>query len=80
MMLATIVDTNALWQTVVGAAAAGIGTIVVFSLAILGVARFADASRDGKGGEATLFGALAIAGLLLTGAAIVVGVVVMTSK
>jgi hypothetical protein len=79
-MLATIVDTNALWETVVGAAVAGIGTIVVFSLAILGVARFADASRDGKGAEATLFGALAITGLLLTGAAIVVGVVVMTSK
>jgi hypothetical protein len=79
-MLATIVDTNALWQTVLGAAIAGIGTIVVFSLAILGVARFSDASRDGRGGEATLFGALALAGLVLTAAAIVIGVVVMTSK
>lgn len=80
MTLATIVDTNALWQTVVGAAVAGIGTILVFSLAILGVARFSEATRDGRGVEATLFAVLAIAGLLLTGAAVVVGVVVMTAK
>jgi hypothetical protein len=79
-MLATIVDTDALWQTVLGAAVAGIGTILVFSLAILGIARFAEANREGRGAEATVFGTLAIAGLVLTAAAVVVGVIVMTSK
>lgn len=79
-MLATIVDTNALWQTVVGAAAAGVGTIVVFSLAILGAARFGEASREGRGAQATVFGLLAIAGVLLTASAVVIGVVVMSSK
>ena len=38
-MIATIVDTSALWQTVVAAFLAGVGTTLVFSLAILGMAR-----------------------------------------
>jgi hypothetical protein len=79
-MLATIVDTEALWETVVGAAAAGIGTTFVFSLGILGVARFAELNREGRTFEAAFFGALALLGLLATAAAVVFGVIVMTSK
>ncbi len=79
-MLATVVDTSALWQTIVGAFVAGVGTTLVFSLAILGAARFADASRDGRGLQAAVFGALAVLGLLATAAAIVFGIIVMTSK
>ena len=78
--LATIVDTKALWQTIAAAFIAGVGTTIVFSLAILGAARFSDSSREGKGGQAALFGTLAIVGLLATLAAVVVGVVVMTTK
>ena len=79
-MLATVVDTSALWQTVVAAIVAGVGTTFVFSLAILGVARFADASRDGRAVEAALFAALAVLALLATAAAIAIGVIVMTTK
>jgi hypothetical protein len=79
-VIATIVDTDALWETVVGATVAGIGTTFVFSLAILGAARFTEANRDGRTLEAGLFGALAVLGLAATGAAIVIGVIVMTSK
>jgi hypothetical protein len=79
-VIATIVDVDALWETVLGATVAGIGTTFVFSLAILGAARFAQANRDGKALEAGLYGALALIGLAATGAAIVIGVVVMTSK
>ena len=78
--LATVVDTKALWQTVAAAFVAGVGTTIVFSLAILGAARFSEASREGKGGHAIAFGALAILGLLATIAAVVVGVIVMTTK
>ena len=46
-MLATIVDTEALLKTVVAAFVAGVGMTLIFSLAILGVARFAELSRDG---------------------------------
>ena len=47
-MIATIVDTKALWQTVVAAFVAGVGTTFVFSLAILGATRFAEANREGR--------------------------------
>ena len=79
-MLATIVDTKDLWQTIVGAIVAGLGTTFVFSIGILGAARFAEANRQGRGLEAGLYGALAVVGLAATGAAIVIGVIVMSSK
>lgn len=79
-MIATVVDTKALWETIVAAFIAGVGTTFVFSLAILGVARFSEASRDGRSVEAAAFGALAVIGLLATGTAVVAGVIVMTTK
>lgn len=79
-MLATIVDTSALWQTIAAALAAGVGVTLVFSLAILGAARFADFSRDGRPLAASAFGALAVVALLAAAAAIVVAVIVMTQK
>jgi hypothetical protein len=79
-VIATIVDTTALWQTIVAAFVAGVGTTVVVSLAILGAVRFADANRDGKVVQAAIFGALALAGALATVGAAVVAVIVMTSK
>jgi hypothetical protein len=80
IVLATIVDTKALWQTVVAASIAGIGATFLFSLGILGVARFVDASRDGRRGAAALSAALAVLAMLGVAAAIVVGVIVMTTK
>jgi hypothetical protein len=79
-LLATIVDTDALWQTVVASFAAGVGTVLVFSIAILGIARFADANREGRGGEALIFAALAVLGFAATIAAVTAGVIVMTTK
>ncbi len=79
-MLATVVDTEALWQTVAAALVAGAGTTLLFSVAILGAARSGEASRDGRPIEAAGFAVLAVLGLLATAAAIVIGVVVMTAK
>jgi hypothetical protein len=78
--MATIVDTDALWQTVVASFAAGVGTTLVFALAILGAARFDEATRDGDVGRSVAFAALAVLALLATGAAVVFGVIVMSSK
>lgn len=80
MIAGSVVDTSALWQTIVAALLAGVGTTVVFSVAILGVAKFSDASRDGRSFQAAGFGALAGGSLLATVAAIVFGVIVMTTK
>jgi hypothetical protein len=77
--IATVVDTEALWQTIVAAFVAGITVTVAFSLAILGIARFVEASRDGRSAAAIGFGVLTAAGLLVTAGAIVAGLVVMAS-
>jgi hypothetical protein len=79
-VLATVVDIDALWQTIVYALGAAVGVTLVFAIAIRGAARYVDYSRDGRMLAARLSGALAIAGLLATIAAIVVGVIVMSSK
>ena len=55
-MIATIVDTKALWETVVAAFVAGVGTTIVFSLAILGATRFARGEPRGPVAHAALFG------------------------
>ena len=80
MILATVVDTEALWQTVVAAFVAGVGVTTIFSVAILGFARSAEATRNGRSGEAFFFGMLAAVGLLATAAAVVLAVIVMTTK
>ena len=79
-MLATVVDTEALWRTVAAAFVAGVGTTFVFSIAILGAARVSEAQRNGRGGEAAAFAVVAVLGFLATMAAVVIGVFVMTTK
>jgi hypothetical protein len=79
-MLGTIVDTDALWQTVVYALVAVVGVTAIFAIAVRGAARFDDYSRTGRTLPAVLSGTVAILGLVATAAAIVVGVIVMSSK
>ena len=79
-MLGTVVDTEALRDTVLASLVSGIGITIVFSFAILGVARALDLNRAGRSTAATAFAALAVLALLASAAAMVVGVVVMTSK
>jgi hypothetical protein len=79
-MIATLVEGKELLETVVFSAVAGIGVTLVFSIAIWGVARFADLSRNERplaAGGAVLVAALA---LLATAGVVVFGIIVMTSK
>jgi hypothetical protein len=79
-MIATLVEGKELLETVVFSAVAGIGVTFVFSVAIWGVAQFADHSRNERplaAGVAAFVGAL---GLLATAAVVVFGIIVMTSK
>jgi hypothetical protein len=78
--MATIVESKELLETVVASVVAGVGVTFVFSIAIWGVARFADLSRNERplaAGAAAATAGLALAGVL---AAVVLGIVVMTSK
>jgi hypothetical protein len=79
-LLATIVDTDALGKVILYALIAGIGVTVSFSLTIVGATRFADMRREDRPLEAGLFAVLATIALALCVAAVVLGIVVMTSK
>ena len=78
--MAVVVETKELLQTVVASVVAGVGMTVIFSVAIWGVARFADLSRNERpiaaGAAATL---AALAGLA-TLAAVAFGILIMSSK
>ncbi len=77
--MAVVVETRELLETVVASLVAGVGITVVFSVAIWGVARFADLSRNERplaAGAAAVLGGLAA---LVTLAVVVLGIVVMSS-
>jgi len=80
VILASIVDTDALLKTIVAAFVAGVGVTFIFSLAILGASRFVDLSRDGRGTEAIAFGVLALVAVLVALAAVTLGIIVMSQK
>jgi hypothetical protein len=77
---ASAVDWGALGEVVVASLVAGIGITFCFSLAIVGATRFSELRRDGRGGSALFYAALGLAGLAATVAAVVIGIVVMTTK
>lgn len=78
--MAVIVETRELIETVIASLLAGIGVTVVFSVGIWGAARFADLSREERPLAAGAAAALAALAGLVTAAALVFGVVVMSSK
>jgi len=79
-LLGEVVNTTDLWETVVASLVAGIGVTVIFSLAIWGATHFADFNRDGRSVAAAAAGLVAVLALAATLAAIVLGIVVMTTK
>jgi len=78
--MAVLVESKELLQTVIVSLVAGVGITVVFSVAIWGIARFADLSRAERPLAAGAAAALAGLAALTTGAAVVFGIVVMSSK
>lgn len=80
MTLATLVEGKELLETVVASTVAGIGVTFVFSVAIWGVARFADLSRNERPLAAAAAAFAAGLALVATVAIVVLGIIVMTSK
>jgi hypothetical protein len=78
--IATIVEWKDLWQTIVASIASGIGVTFAFSLAVLGVTRSIDLNRDGRGGAAMAAASLGLVAFAVCIAAVVLGIVVMTTK
>lgn len=79
-MIASVVETKQLLETVAVSLIAGIGVTAAFSIIIFGVARSTDMLRDDRPLLATAAGGLAALGLLVVVGAIVLGIVVMTTK
>jgi hypothetical protein len=79
-MIATLVEGKELLETVIASVIAGAGVTSVFAIAIWGVGRFVDLSRDERPIAAGGAAAVAAAALLAVVAAVVVGIIVMTRK
>jgi hypothetical protein len=79
-VLAEIVETKELVQTVVYAFVAGVGVTVIFSVAIWGVARFVDLNQEDRSVAAAAAAGVAVLALLAVVSAMVIGIVVMTGK
>lgn len=79
-MLAVVVETKQLVETVVASIIGGVGVTVAFSIAIWGVARFADLSRGERPLAAGGAAAVTLLALAVTAASVVLGIIVMTRK
>ena len=79
-LASTIVDWNTLGKVALASLISGVGVAIVFSLAIVGAARFADMRRDGRAIEAGAYVVLLALSLAAVAGAIVLGIVVMAKK
>jgi len=79
-MIATIVHTDELLQTVGASVVAGIGVTFLFSLGIWGAGQFAELSRGERPVAATAAALVGAVALLCVAGAVVTGIVVMTHK
>jgi hypothetical protein len=79
-MFATVVETQNLLETVAASLIAGVGVTAAFSIVIFGVTRSADMARNERPLLATAAGGLAVLAGAVVVAAIVFGIVVMTTK
>jgi hypothetical protein len=79
-MIATIVETKALLQTVAASFVAGVGVTTAFAILVFGVTRSADLARDERPLLASAAGALAVIAMTVVVATVVLGIVVMTNK
>jgi hypothetical protein len=75
-----VTDWDAVVEVIWVSLVAGIGVTVAFAFGLLGATRWVDLNRQGRPGEAAIFGLLGAAGLALFLAAVVFGIVVMTHK
>ena len=80
MRLFATVEWGDVVQVIWASLLAGVGVTFAFSLALVGATRAIDLRREGHAGAASFYALLMAIGLLATLAAIVFGVVVMTSK
>jgi hypothetical protein len=77
-MIATIVHTDELLQTVAAAVVGGIGVTFVFSVGIWGAGQFTELSRNERPAAATAAAIVGMTALACVAAAVILAIVVMT--
>jgi hypothetical protein len=78
MSLTAIIDWDALLTVIWASVVAGVGVTAAFGFAILGGTRAVELGREGRPGEAALFGVVGGVGAVAVVAAIVFGIVVLS--
>ena len=78
--IAEVVEWDLVLQVIWAALAAGVAVTIAVSFAILGATRAADARRDGDTLDTIIYSTIFVLGLAACAAAVVLGIVVMTSK
>jgi hypothetical protein len=79
-MIATIVHTDELLQTILASGVAGIGVTFAFSVAIWGAGQFAELSRSERPLAATAAALVGVLGIACVAGSLIVGILVMMSK
>ena len=79
-MIATIVHTDELLQTIAASILAGVGVTFAFSVGIWGAGQFVEMNRSERPVAATAALVVGAFALACVAAAIVIGIIVMTSK
>lgn len=79
-MLATVVEWGDLLRVIWSSTLVGIGVTCAFAFGVLGATRATDLQRDGRVGEAAIYGVVAVVALVVFAGTVVVGIIVMTSK
>ncbi|HEV2791488.1 MAG TPA: hypothetical protein VGV69_09355 [Solirubrobacterales bacterium] len=79
-MIATIVHTDELLQTIAASVVAGLGVTFAFSVGIWGAGQFIELSRHERPVAAAGAGAVGVLGMVCVAAALIAGIVVMTGK
>jgi predicted Kef-type K+ transport protein len=79
-MIAAIVETKTLGEVALYSLAGGIGICVVFALGVSSAASLLDALRERRRMASVGWSALALGCLACTAAAVVLGIVVMSTK
>ncbi len=79
-MFATVVEWGDVLDVIWSATLAGIGVTCAYAFAIRGATRAVDLQRDGRVTEAAIYGVVAAVALVVFAGAVVLGIIVMTSK
>jgi hypothetical protein len=77
-VIATVVDWDAVLQVIWVSLAAGVGVTAAWGFALLGSTRALELGRNGRVGEAAIYGVVGLAGFVAVVAAIVFGIVILT--